>query len=212
MSKKKLANVGNKTFLSLLACLLALHSPHAAGQSVGEIHLKSGATLENTYVWDGTELAPKAGASFSSTWTFDGSEVRPKSGASFDNTYEWDGEELRPKSGADFSNTYVWDGRELEPKSGASFQNTWTFDGEEGAEKRRIVQRDLGGRGTRPGAGRGTRRARKSRPVARESTVGRKLKGHEQSLRRYHQPRHLSHKPPFLKRSETAHPNPPEWR
>ncbi len=94
-----------------LVFLLALFTAvNALGAIVGEIKPKVGATLENTYTWDGKELKPKAGGWLNNTWTFDGKDVKPKFNATTKNTFIWNGRELKLKSGATLSNTHVWNG------------------------------------------------------------------------------------------------------
>lgn len=94
-----------------IVLILALVPLSLHGEVIGEIKPKSGATLLNTYTWDGKEL-------------------KPKSGARLANTFVWNGKELKPKSGATLKNTWVYERHEWRQKSGATMSNTWVVDGE----------------------------------------------------------------------------------
>ena len=88
-----------------LFCFLLL----AANLLGAEIKPKAGATLKNTYVWDGETLKPRAGASLENIWSFDGRELKSRSGATLSNTWEWNGKEWKTRSNATLARTWEAD-------------------------------------------------------------------------------------------------------
>ena len=113
-------------FIALAA--LTLVADCYAECCTGEIRPKSGATSQDTYVWDGKELKAKSGATSETTWLFDGKELRKKVGATASNTYLWTSTRFKPKSGATAANTWIWSRNELKPQAGAKSANTWVFE------------------------------------------------------------------------------------
>ena len=81
---------GTLAFVSLILLTPAL----TYTAIIEEIRPKAGATLSNTYIWDGRELKPKAEARLENTWMFNGKEIKPKSEATLKNTFAWNGSEL----------------------------------------------------------------------------------------------------------------------
>jgi hypothetical protein len=127
---------------SLFITVFFLSTDCYAECCTGEIRPKSGATSQNTFVWDGKELRPRSGATSETTWLFDGKEIRKKSGATASCTYLWTGSHFKPKSGATARNTWVWAENELKPQSGATSSNTWKFDRCEWALKHGATSRN----------------------------------------------------------------------